>query len=135
MNEKRLTTITASLGEGVFVVNQHRHLTFINREGERLLGYQSHELFGKEIHSLIHGSKSGDILHVSECPICKGVESKEAIRIDEDIFIHKSGRTFPVSYVVTPLIENNTVLGSVVVFQDISKQQEYLSRIKHIIIY
>lgn len=131
MNEKRLKTITASLGEGVFVINQHRHLTFINREGERLLGYQAHELLGKEIHSLIHGSKSGDNLHVSECPICKGVESKEAIRIDEDIFIHKSGRTFPVSYVVTPLIENNTIVGSVVVFQDISKQQEYLNRIKH----
>ncbi len=130
-NEKRFKTITASLGEGVFVMDHNRRLTFINREGERLLGYEFDEIVGKVIHPLIHGNENGGILPLTECAINKSYENKETVRVDEDIFIHKSGRAFPVSYVATPLIENDKLLGSVIVFQDISEKQEYLRRIEH----
>lgn len=129
-NEHRFKTITASLGEGIFVMDRTLNLSFINREGERMLGYKAAEVIGKNIHNLIHGSKEGGILPTSECPVCNSFQTKKKIRIEDDIFIHKSGRTFPVSYVVTPLFEKDEMIGSIVVFQDISKQKEYIQKIE-----
>lgn len=132
-SKNRLKTITSSLGEGVFVVDKNKKLTFINREGERLLGFRRNEILDFEIHELIHKKKpSGENLPASECPVCLSIEKKEQIRVDDDLFFRKDGSKFSVSYVSTPLIEENEVTGAVVVFQDITKQKEYVNKIEYL---
>ncbi len=68
-SEKKLRDITASLGEGVLVVNTLGMLIFMNPEAERLLGWTLSELSGKELHNVIHCRKEdGSSLPAEECP-------------------------------------------------------------------
>ncbi|WAA12741.1 EAL domain-containing protein [Fervidibacillus halotolerans] len=130
--ENQIQAITDSLGEGIFVLDKNRKLVFINPEGERLLGYKKHELIGKEIHDLIHvhGENNEHIMDPEECPIHRCLKVKTTVRTDDDIFIRKDGYKMPVSYTATPLIENNEIIGSVVAFQNIEKQKQYVKKIK-----
>jgi len=58
-SEKTLRDITASIGEGVMVIDEHGRLEFMNPEAERLLGWSGQELIGAELHEMIHRHKVG----------------------------------------------------------------------------
>ena len=45
--------------------------------------------------------------------------------------MRKDGTIFPVSYVTSPLYENDNMTGSIIVFRDISKQKEDQERIEY----
>ncbi|WAA09041.1 EAL domain-containing protein [Fervidibacillus albus] len=130
--ENQIQAITDSLGEGIFVLDKNRKLIFINPEGERLLGYKKQEIIGKEIHNFIHahGENGDHMMDAEDCPIHRCIQVKTTVRTDDDIFIRKDGQKMAVSYTATPLIENNEIVGSVVAFQNITQQKQYVKKIK-----
>ncbi|MCL6471439.1 MAG: PAS domain S-box protein [Firmicutes bacterium] len=123
--EKKLRSITSALGEGVFEVNAHGQLTFMNPEAEHLLGWTEAELFGKDIHGIIHCLKpDGTRLPPERCPILKVIKEGTPVRIEDDVFIRKDGSALPVAYIATPIIEDGKVTASVVAFQDITERKQ-----------
>ncbi|TCT18284.1 PAS domain S-box-containing protein/diguanylate cyclase (GGDEF)-like protein [Melghiribacillus thermohalophilus] len=132
-NEKQLKTITASLGEGVVVLDQEYRTIFINPEAERLLGYNRGELMGKQLHNQIYQHIKGSQISLvaDECPIHQTIKHKKAHRIEDDYFIKKDGSKLPVAYVVSPMIEHGNVLGTVIVFQDITERKKYHEKITY----
>jgi len=122
ISENNLKSITSTLGEGVFVLDSDMRLTFLNPEGERLLGWTQEELLGKKMHLMIHYQRpDGTYYPEDECPINETVKFGKTYRTEEDLFIRKGGDSFPVAYVTTPIIRNGEVKGSVTVFRDISE--------------
>jgi PAS domain S-box-containing protein len=130
-SEQRLRDITSTLGEGVFVLDDAGHLTFMNPEAERLLGWTERELLGRGLHDLIHlHDAHGAPLPAEGCQVLGTMRSGLPCRVDEDTFFCKDGTPLPVSYVTTPLVGGGQIAGCVAVFQDITARKE-LDRLKN----
>jgi len=68
----------------------------------------------------------------SRCPLCQTAELKKAYRVEEDFFVRKDGTLLPIAYVSTPMIDDNgEVIGSVIVFRDITERKKYDEKIKY----
>lgn len=123
-NDELLRTITSSLGEGIYVLDDELRLTFMNPEAERLLGWKEAELLGKKVHKYIHYKKSdGTILLTKNCPINNIINTGKIYHSDDEYFTHHNKNNFPVSLVATPIMENNKVIGVVTAFQNISERK------------
>ncbi len=124
-SEKKLRDITASLGEGVLVLNTLGCLVFMNPEAERLLGWTANELSGKVLHDIIHCRKEdGTPLPAEECPSLKVLKTGERAVVDNDDFVRKDGTLFPVAYISAPIIEDGTVTAAVIAFRDITQRKQ-----------
>jgi PAS domain S-box-containing protein len=114
--------ILASLGEGVYGVNLNGDATFINPAMLQMLGYSTEELIGKQLHGIIHHSKAdGTNYPADECKIYAAYRDGTTHRVNNEVFWRKDGTSFMVDYISTPIIEDNKIMGAVVVFRDITK--------------
>ncbi len=119
-----LSSLTDTLGDGVYVLDTDGRCTFLNPEGERLLGWSADELLGRGIHNLVHNKTAeGGTCAASDCPIKRTVMENRTFRADSEVFLHRDGTAFPVSVVSVPLNSNGRLSGSVTIFRDISEQK------------
>ncbi len=122
---KRLHTILNSAGDGIFGIDTLGKVTFVNHKATDLLGWSEEELIGKSHHDLVHHTRSnGHKFPVEECPIYMAYKDGQIHLETNDVFWTKSGGNFLVEYTSTPILENNTITGAVVVFKDISKTKK-----------
>ena len=124
-SEKKVRDITASLGEGVLVVDTVGRMTSMNPEAEQLLGWSERDLAGKPLHDIIHGrKKDGSPLPAHECPSMRVLLTGEREKVDDDIFIRRDGTVFPVSFISAPIRESGAVIAVVIAFQDITRLKQ-----------
>lgn len=124
-SEKRLKDITATLGEGVFVADRNRIITFANPEAERLLGWSSGELIGKDLHMVAHSDlPSSKIRSLSDCVVCNALTSGKLLLMTEDDFSRKDGSALPVDITSRPITEGSDIEGAVLAFHDITQHKE-----------
>jgi PAS domain S-box-containing protein len=122
---KRLHAILDSAGDGIFGIDSNGIVTFVNHRATELLGWTKEELIGKSHHDLVHHTrKSGGEFPVEECPIYKAYKNGHIHSESDDIFWTKDGRSFPVEYTSTPMLNGDEANGAVVVFKDISKAKK-----------
>ncbi|MFA6144102.1 MAG: diguanylate cyclase [Sulfurimonas sp.] len=122
ISEQRMKDITNSMGEGLLVFDTAGELTFINAEGERLLGWSIEELLDdkKEIHQKIY-TQEGDS-DLNECLVQKVLGYGETLRVSNQQFKRKDGTLFSVSLTAAPIHSKNGAesKGVVVLFEDIT---------------
>jgi PAS domain S-box-containing protein len=124
-SEKKLRDITASIGEGVLVIDEQGRLEFMNPEAERLLGWSAQELIGTELHEMIHHRKAeGLLLPAAECASLRVLKTGKRAGTDDDVFIRKDGTAFPVSYISAPVIDEGKVVAVVIAFHDITQRKQ-----------
>ncbi len=122
-SEIRLREVTATLAEGLYVLDGDGRITFSNPEAQRLLGWSQKELEGQDAHGLFHH-------HHADGSPCPGESStplsathrEHTCREREDQFWRKDGSPLPVSISAAPLIRSGRIEGTVVAFQDISER-------------
>ncbi len=119
-----LTALTETLGEGVFVTDTEGRGSFLNREGEQLLGWRRDEFKGLEIQSILEHIESDD----SDTMIAS-ILNGEGFRSDEEVLLRKDGHRFPASVVSQPMIVAGKHMGSVVAFQDITQRKQQQSEL------
>jgi two-component system, sensor histidine kinase and response regulator len=123
--EERSRLLLESAAEGIFGVGQDGLVTFINPAGLTMLGFEAEEVIGRQIHPLVHHSRSdGTAYPVEECPMHQTLTQGTAARIDDEILWRKDGTYFPVEYSSVPIDKNGTITGSVVVFSDITERKK-----------
>jgi PAS domain S-box-containing protein len=124
--------ILDAAGEGIFGVDLKGRVTFVNPAATGLCGYQAEELIGRRLHDVIHYARADGVPHpMEECPVYNTLKDGTIQRVAEDAFWKKDGESFPVEYTATPIMENNRVIGTTVVFKDITArkaQEEELAR-------
>lgn len=117
-----LRQILDSSGEGIIGLDREGKVSFINRAACTLLGYGEEELYGQEIHRLIHHTDAmGTPLVKTECPIYKSLAHGQRARIERDVFWRKDGFPLPVQLSADPIFEDGEIRGSVLIFTDLSK--------------
>ncbi|GAB1722436.1 MAG: PAS domain S-box protein [Nitrospira sp. CR1.1] len=123
--------ILDAAGEGIFGLDLEGRATFVNATAARMLGWTPAELIGKSLAPLLSRLHSGSAEQVSD-PLCLSAAIRDGAvhRVQNDVFTTKSGESFPVQYVTSPIHEQDRPVGVVVVFQDITarKQMECLQQ-------
>ncbi len=131
--------ILEAVGDGIYGIDMDGKLTFINDAGANALGYTSDELVGRDMHEVLHHSHGdGTPYSKSTSPILQALRRCEPIRMRDEIFWRKDGTAIPVEYSANPLLEDGSISGMVVAFQDVSERRrlermkdEFISTVSH----
>ncbi|MES9872531.1 MAG: PhnD/SsuA/transferrin family substrate-binding protein [Candidatus Sedimenticola sp. PURPLELP] len=124
--EQRHELILNSVADGIYGVDLQGNSTFVNRAMERITGWKAEELIGQNQHDILHHTHADGTPHPRhECPVYATYRDNVPRFVDDDVFWKKDGSSIPVEYTSTPLKdEHESVVGSVVVFRDISEQKQ-----------
>ena len=114
-----------STGEGIYGIDLQGCCTFINQAALEMLGYQLDEVMGKNMHSLIHHTRNnGKLYPSSECPIFATLKNRHGCRIEDEVLWRKDRTYFPAEYSSYPVIEEDIIQGTVVMFTDITQRKQ-----------
>lgn len=115
--------ILDSVAEGIYGIDLNAKVIFWNKAAERLTGYVLEDLKHQNLHDLIHHTNSnGEHVHVHDCPVFHALNNGESLFIEDDIFWHKNGASFPVEFTVKPMLEKGRHIGSVITFRDMTEK-------------
>lgn len=115
--------ILATAGEGIFGVDTHGNLQFANPAALSMMGWPLEKLQSGNHHNLVHHTKAdGSPNPPKDCPIRKAIDNRMTTYSDQEIFWREDGSSFPVEMTASPLLENDTATGAVVVFRDITRR-------------
>lgn len=118
-------TITSSLGDGLYALDQAGRFTMLNPAAERMLGWTEAELLGQAAHEVIHGQSATRIRSLAEdAPLLAVLHPGAASHNDQAIWTRRDGAVFPIAYSVAPIITDGQVVGAVVVFRDITEMRQ-----------
>ncbi len=115
-------------GEGIFGLDTNGAITFVNRRGSEMLGYNAEELIGERMHELTHHSRpDGSPYPAAECPIHRAATEGVPCEVSDEVMWRRDGSDIQVEYVASPVRDNGSLTGAVVNFRDITarKQAEY----------
>jgi len=130
-SEKRLSSVTANLAEGIYVFDKSGLLTFMNPEAERLLGWTIEEMNEHGPHNLVHYRRpDGTPLPLEECRMHSVSRTGKVFSSTDEVFVRKDGTVFPISVITSPIRENDELIASVTVFQDITEKKRLDDRLK-----
>jgi len=124
--EKELLSVTlSSMTDGVIAVDIEKRIILFNKVAESLTGWSFQEAQGKQVD---------EILHVIDEKTKKAVESsvdkvlssgKAETGTDRDVLVARDGSRCPIAATAAPLCKNGgTLIGSVCVFRDVSRERE-----------
>jgi two-component system sensor histidine kinase TtrS len=116
--------LLASAGEGICGIDMNGITTFINPAADKMLGYTTGELLGKNLHALTHHTKpDGRPYPNHECPGYKSCNDGGIHQGCEEFFYRKDGRIIPVSYSSRPIVDMGKIRGAVICFKDITERK------------
>ena len=116
----RLIGITATLQDGVMVVDSHGHIVFSNPAARVLLGFGfGFELTGSDLDDAMHFLRDNEPVDFDECPIPDVIRRGETVHADDATFLTVTGRRVSVAYTVAPLREDTRLVSAVISFRDI----------------
>ena len=119
---RRYELILTSAGDGIYGLDHEGKGTFVNPAAIAMTGWEGIDIIGQPVHEKHHHSKAdGNHYPKQDCPIYAALKDGAVHHITDEVFWRKDGSSFPVHYTSTPIIENNNIVGAVVVFQDVSK--------------
>jgi diguanylate cyclase (GGDEF)-like protein/PAS domain S-box-containing protein len=134
--EKRLRMVLDSVAEGIVALDVDGTCIQANPAAVRLLGYASEtELLGKNYHRLLHGTRSDQANKLcANCPAADAISNARDVYCDTDTFIKADGSSIQVAYWIHPMQEQEQLVGSVLVFSDISERrraEEHIRKLSH----
>ena len=116
--------LLASAGEGICGIDINGITTFVNPAADKMLGYTTGELLGKNLHALTHHTKTDGRPYPSqECPGHKSCNDGTVHQGSEEFFYCKDGRIIPVSYSSRPIVDRERISGAVICFKDITERK------------
>ena len=121
---QRNELLLQAAGEGIYGLDSEGITTFVNPAAARMLGWEAEDLIGQPMHKLHHHSHpDGSHYPREECPIYAAFKDGVVHEVCDEVFWRKDGSCFPVEYTSTPVIENNKLVGAVVVFRDVTERK------------
>jgi PAS domain S-box-containing protein len=116
--------------EGIFGLDCGNRLIFINPAAAQMFGYRAEEMFGKNIHALLHHSRpDGSRYPEEECSLLRVLQTGESAR-GEEVFWRKDGTALHVQYFSQPLRLGDEFAGAILTCNDITARKRQEAEIK-----
>jgi len=117
--------LLTSAGEGICGIDMNGITTFVNPAANKMLGYTTGELLGKNLHALTHHTKPDGRPYPShECPIFMACIDGTVHQGSDEFFYCKDGSTLPILYSSRPIVDMGKIRGAVICFQDITARKQ-----------
>ncbi|MDO7906859.1 PAS domain S-box protein [Paenibacillus sp. JX-17] len=121
------TLILNSVSEGIFGMNGEGKAMFINPAGARMLGIEVGEFAGEPYWNMIDQLYLGSKPLTAQDAVSSAIWEQNVLdEYREAVFWRKDGSSFLVSYRVTPLYDQDKLMGAVIVFHDITNEKAIL---------
>jgi len=123
----RLEGIISAVGEGLVVLDEHYNIQMMNPAAEQLLEVTLQESKNKNWNSFVKIYVNEQELSEQERPLTIMYKEKKSIKktIDDNLYYeNKKGRKFPISLSLSPLTDGDKIIGSVIVFTDITHEKD-----------
>lgn len=129
--ERSNQLILRAAGEGIFGVNAEGKTTFVNPAAEAMLGWETGELIGRDMHASVHHHRpDGSHYPHQQCPIYAAFRDGAVHHVEDEMFFRKDGTGFWVAYTSTPIRDRGRLAGAVIIFRDISQRHEADERLR-----
>ena len=123
--EERSRLVLTSVRDGILGLDGDGHITFANPAAPAMLGFAEDELVGADLHALVqHSRADGSGYPLTESPMYRSAQDGQSRTVDSEVFWRKDGSHLPVEYAVSPVTKDGALVGSVVVFRDITARKE-----------
>tara|TARA_B100000749_G_scaffold244075_1_gene205660 strand:+ start:6588 stop:8498 length:1911 start_codon:yes stop_codon:yes gene_type:complete len=130
-SERENQLLLSAVGDGIYSIDSEGLATYVNPAAARMLGWEVDQMIGKNIHRIHHHSHAdGSHYPVEDCPIYKAVHDGLVHEGQQEVFWRRDGSMFPVEFTSTPVISGGSIIGSVVVFRDITERQMTQQRLQ-----
>lgn len=123
---RRLDSVLNSAGEGIYGVDAHGMVSFVNEAALRLVGLPREAVVAHRFDDVVRAESGGDSVSGSTTQLLTGRHQ----RADGTVFDSES--------LVAPLVEDGQVVGSVVVLRDVSERRavdrmkdDFISLVSH----
>lgn len=117
--------LLASVGDGIYGVDREGLVTFVNPAASATLGYRADELIGRLAHDAFHApQEDGSPYPIEGCYITEAIRVGTSAQAEEDRYVTRLGRPFPVEVTASPLTDESGINGAVVVFRDVTQRRE-----------
>ncbi|WP_162551206.1 PAS domain S-box protein [Paenibacillus tepidiphilus] len=121
------TLILNAVSEGIFGVDTEGRVQFINPAGAQMLGFPYDEIMGHPyLEHFQQTTLSGAQYRPDESPLLQAVHLGESLKSKDAVLWRKDGSSFLAEYQVTPLFDKGERVGAVIVFRDITNEQEII---------
>jgi len=106
-------------GEGIYGLDSRGVVTFVNRRGSEMLGFESEALIGRKLHELTHHShRDGTPYPASQCPMNRAAIVGVPCEVDDEVLWRSDGSQLQVGYTASPIRENGQLTGASYSFAD-----------------
>jgi len=131
-SEQRLQMLLNSAGEGICGIDLSGRTTFVNPAALRLLGYESDSGWQeRDFLAAIHTHTADGVpLPPERCAIRQALHEGRSVHGDDDVFTRADGERFPVQYDAYPLRKSGEVIGTVLLFSDITERKRNAAQIE-----
>jgi PAS domain S-box-containing protein len=124
--EQQHALILDSVADGIYGVDSSGNSTFVNRAMEEITGWRREDLIGRNQSELLRHADDG--IHPvgpGGEPPSDSLDDEQAYYVDDDLLQCRNGRTIPVEYCRTPILDSHgKANGAVVVFRDITARKK-----------
>ena len=119
----RLDTVLNNTAMAVFLMNDRQQCIYMNGAAEQLTGYSFEETEGRTLHDVIHHTyPDGRAFPLEECAIDRALPEDNQMQ-GEEVFIHKDGSFYPVSYTASPIRDaSGKAVGTVIEAKNIRNE-------------
>jgi PAS domain S-box-containing protein len=123
--QQRIELVLQSAGEGIYGLDAGGRTTFVNAAAVAMTGWSAEDVIGELQHAKIHHSHAdGTSYPLEQCPIQATLRDGATRHRDDEVFWCRDGRSFPVEYTSTAILEGGRPVGAVVVFRDITERRK-----------
>ena len=123
--------ILQSASEGIYVVDMHGIISFVNPAANAMLGYAPNELLGRNAHDALHHSRpDGEPYPQKACPFSAAISVGSPIQRTQDTYWRKDGTPIQIELSSTPIVEDGQLQGAVVMVTDISERARYMAQLE-----
>jgi PAS domain S-box-containing protein len=127
---RRSDLVVSSVGDGIYGVDRFGLITFVNPAAADALGYEAVELIGHDANMTFHAPAPAEGTSEGSSYIIAAIRDGVMTSAKEDVYVRADGREIPVEVTATPLSDESTTFGAVVVFRDVTQRRE-VDRLKN----
>lgn len=122
--------LLSSIGDGVIAVDPDKKIILMNKAAENILGWKINDVIGKNYDEIViledeNGAITSDKMPIAKVLLNSITTSVTPAVISASLYIVcKNKIKIPVAITVSPVVLDNTVIGAIEIFHDISHEKE-----------
>ena len=123
-------SITSNASLGLVMIDARQHCSFMNPAAEKIFGYTLAEVqaMNRPFHDIVHHTRpDGSRYPMEECPIDRVLPARNH---GEDVFVHRDGSFYFVSFTASPLLESGVPRGTIIEVEDITERKRAEERLR-----